>query len=277
MNSVVGVPAGDFVISNPATGAVSVVAGAAQPDQTQQHDSQLGLGGRAAGGTALDTPGQTPVGRLLGTLLDGTVRVTHRPGSGPGRHAYQRVFRDAPFPVGGEGCVATFEAQFDRGFEWGCRGKVGGLSVGPGESGGGEHSRRGASLRLMWDEGGGAYAYVYVPSGTYGMQPAPLDERMPKGQAVFADDYRRALVGRGWHRVSLGVRLNSVGRDGPRADGELFFSVDGVERTLRNVVWRTSKELKIEEFTLGVFHGGGCRARRTSHSSYRNIQIHEWP
>lgn len=216
------------------------------------------------------------IGAVLATLVSDAVRVTHRPGTGPGKHAYQRRFDDRPFPLN-RGCVVTFEAKFDRGFEWGCRGKVGGLAVGPGRSDGGEHSKRGASLRLMWNKGGGAYAYVYVPSGTYDRQPAPLDERVPKGQSVFKEDFSRALVGAGWHTVSIGLKLNTVTRKGEaQADGELLFAIDGKERTLKGVVWRVFDTIKVESFVLGVFHGGGCRARRTSHSNYRNVKISAW-
>lgn len=213
---------------------------------------------------------------LIDTLLDRTVRVTHRPGSGPGRHAYQKAYKKEPFPLDG-GCIVTFEANFERGFEWGCRGKVGGLFVGTGPADDGEHSRRGASLRLMWDEGGGAYAYVYVPSGTYDDQPSPLDERVDSGQSLFKDDFKRALAGAGWHTVTLGLKLNSVGRRGrPNADGQLLFGIDGVERTMSDVVWRVDDDLQVEQFVLSVFHGGGCRARRTSHSNYRNVRVYRW-
>lgn len=236
--------------------------------------------GSAAAGHSRHMLAKKPskLGALLATIVSNTavVRVTHRPGSGPGKHAYQRKFDDRPFPLN-RGCVVTFEAKFDRGFEWGCRGKVGGLKVGPGASDGGDHSRRGASVRLMWDRGGGAYAYVYVPSGTYDQQPSPLDERVRKGQSVFKEDFSRALVGTGWHTVAIGLKLNTVTRTGKaKADGELFFAIDGKERTLQGVVWRVYDTIKIENFVLGVFHGGGCRAQRTSHSNYRNIRVHSW-
>lgn len=213
--------------------------------------------------------------RLLGVLMGDTLTVRHRAGTGPGRHAFHKEFKNDPFPLK-RGAVVRFDVRFDRGFEWGCRGKVGGLFVGPGSADGGEHSKNGASLRLMWDAGGGAYAYVYMPRGSEPLQPAPLDQRSRKGTSVFKDAFKRALVGTGWHTVQLGIKLNTVGKHEPNADGELLFSIDDKQRVLRNVVWRLRDNLAIEQFALSLFHGGPCRATRTSTSAVRNARVFSW-
>lgn len=215
--------------------------------------------------------------RVLGTLLpkDSIIRVRHARGTGPGRHAMQREFDGKPFPVR-RSCVAAFEVQFERNFEWGCRGKIGGLKVGPGQADGGVHSWNGASLRVMWDGGGGAYAYVYVPAGSQHRQPAPLNEREKVGTDVFKADFRTAFLGTGWHRVEIGLLLNTFSKGKPNADGKLVFSVNGKTRTLNKIIWAMAPEHLVSSFVLGVFHGGGCRATRTSRSNYRNIRLYSW-
>lgn len=214
-------------------------------------------------------------GRLLGTFLREETKVKHSRGTGPGRHALQQSFRGDPFPLK-RGCLVTFDVKFDPGFEWGCRGKIGGLRVGPGDAGGGEYSRDGASLRVMWDKGGGAYAYVYVPQGTHRMQPDPLAEKKRTGAGLFKEGFEGAFRGEGWHTVTLGLKLNAVRGGKPAADGVLLFGVDGSERRLDNVVWRVDDALDVERFVLGVFHGGPCKATRTSFSNYRNIRVYDW-
>lgn len=213
--------------------------------------------------------------RLLGVLVPDEVGVRLKAGTGPGRHAFHREFKDEPFPLK-RGAVVNFDVRFDRGFEWGCRGKVGGLFVGPGNADGGEHSKNGASLRLMWDAGGGAYAYVYVPKGSEQHQPRPLDESRRKGVEVFKEPFKRALVGSNWHRVQLGVKLNTFTKNKPNADGELLLSIDDKQRVLKNVVWRLRDDLAVEQFVLSFFHGGPCRATRTSQAAVRYVNVYSW-
>ena len=213
--------------------------------------------------------------RLLGVLVPHEIKVRLKAGTGPGRHAFHKEFKGDPFPLK-RGAVVNFDIRFERGFEWGCRGKVGGLFVGPGEADGGEHSKNGASLRLMWDAGGGAYAYVYVPRGSERSQPQPLDEPRKKGIDVFKDAYKRALVGTNWHRIKLGVKLNTFSKNRPNADGELLLSIDDKQRVLRNVIWRMREDFAVEQFVLSFFHGGPCRATRTSGAAVRDVHMYSW-
>ncbi len=213
--------------------------------------------------------------RLLGVLVPDELKVRIKAGTGPGRHAFHKEFKGDPFPLK-RGAVVNFDLRFERGFEWGCRGKIGGLFIGHGEADGGEHSKYGASLRLMWDAGGGAYAYVYVPKGSERHQPSPLDEHNQKGTSVFKNAYKRSLVGTNWHRIQLGVKLNSFTKNKPNADGELLLSIDDKQRILRNVMWRLRDDISVEQFALGVFHGGPCRATRTSATAVRDVRVYSW-
>lgn len=212
--------------------------------------------------------------RSLATLLRERLRVVHRRGTGPGRHAYWRTFKNAPFPLF-DGCVVSFDIRFERGFEWGCRGKIGGLFIGPGQADGGKHSRDGASFRVMWDSRGSAYGYVYVPTGSEYLQPPELARRAPKGQDILKDKFS-GVFGSRWRTVELGLKLNSFSRGRPNRDGQLMLSVDGRTQRLKGVVWRLRKDISIDAFTLGLFHGGPCSATRTSYSDVRNVVVYPW-
>lgn len=214
-------------------------------------------------------------GKLLKTLLE-SVDVDVRAGTGAGKqHALNKKFAGSPFPMR-DAAVAAFDIRFAPGYEWGCQGKIGGLSVGPGESSGGRYSRNGASHRLMWDDGGGAFAYVYIPEGTEGRQPSQLGKNAAYGQGVWKSDFRNAFTTGKWHHVELGVKLNSMNGSTPNADGKLMLSIDGKTRVLGGVIWRQIPNLAIEEFGLGIFHGGPCSASKNSSLSIKNLAIHEW-
>lgn len=226
-------------------------------------------GVQRGGGRKLAAP------RPLAVLLRDKIHVTHRRGTGPGNHALWRRFNDAPFPLH-NGCVMSFDVKFEKGFEWGCRGKIGGLFVGPGEADGGERSKNGASFRVMWSSDGSAYGYVYVPKGSEDLQPPELAHFVIKGHDILKDKYRHAFARPNWHRVELGLKLNSFSRGRPNSDGELVLGVGGEKHHLKGVVWRLYEEIGIDAFTLGLFHGGPCKATRTSHSNVRNIVVYPW-
>ena len=232
-------------------------------------DPGVGGGGRGdpAGG------GGGSAGRVLATLERGPLNVSIRPGSGAGAaKSFSKSYTGRPFPHrDASGLIVSFDILFNDGFEWSCRGKVGGLFVGTGSASGGSYSRDGASHRLMWEGNGDAFSYVYVPQGSHARQPAALGRVSQYGQGVFEQDFRGALAAGRWHRVELGVRLNGAGR----ADGALLLSVDGKTRVLEGVMWRLGDQ-DIRAFHLNVFHGGGCTATRTSSLVLKNIEAREW-
>lgn len=222
------------------------------------------------------TTGTVQAGALLGTVFGGTIDIAVPRGSGTnsstlGRHAYDRSFGGSPFPISSGGIIVSFDIQFAPGYEWGCRGKIGGVSVGTGDAGGGDFSDNGASARAMWDKDGGSYVYVYVPSGTASRQPAPVRPRGNNGGIVFQQNYRRAFKTGTWHRVDLGVKLNTPGQ----YDGRLLYAVDGRTSTLNDILWRKGN-YSIGRFFLGVFHGGGCEATRNSSMQVKNIRVYKW-
>lgn len=213
------------------------------------------------------------------TLLRGPLSVHIRAGMGHGRrHAhFERFDSRAVFPVRRGGLLVSFQVKFHKGFEWGCRGKIGGIFVGTGQASGFRQSKRGASHRVMWDSDGGAHAYVYVPKGSVRLQPPELDQRTADGQSVWLEDFAGALrKPDAWHDVRLGVKLNSVRNGVPRNDGKMLLRINGLERVLDGVVWRLFDDVAIESFVINVFHGGPCHATRGSTLEIRRVKATSW-
>lgn len=210
-------------------------------------------------------------GARKATLETGPLVVSLLPGAGARSRTpnFTKTYTNG-FPMQ-TGAVVAFEIMFHPGYEWSCRGKVGGLYIGTGKATGGDYSPTGSTHRLMWGTDGNAFSYVYVPAGTQSRQPAPLNTTRNYGQGVFESDFKRAFTTGKWHHVELGVRLNTPGK----TDGAMMLSIDGKTRTLDGILWRPSNQ-DVRSFRLNAFHGGGCLATRLSKFSMRNITLHHW-
>ena len=230
-----------------------------------------GGGGGPPGGNNVSPPGSR-TGRKVATLDNGPITVNIRRGMGAGaQHALQRDYKNR-FPIR-DACVVGFDIWFDKGFEFGCKGKIGGLQIGTGKASGGQYSSNGATHRMMWDrDGKTAYAYVYIPQGTASRQPGPLSNPGQYGESVWKTEFAGQLKTGEWLRVELGVKLNTPGRN----DGKMFMRVGDVDKTLDNVYWRTSGTMDITKFGFGIFHGGPCKAERNSTLQIRNVELFEW-
>lgn len=226
-----------------------------------------------------DLIASTPIGRGPGGWVGGWTgaaggdfNVTFQAGMGAGgKHAFHKSFGGAPFPAS-DGAIASFEINFAPGFEWSCGGKIGGFEIGSGPASGCRHSSDGASHRFNFNPNNSAKAYVYVPDGTQGRQPGPLQRRLNCGNGVFEDDFQGVFTEGRWHTIRMGVKLNTPGQ----ANGKLMLSVDGRERVLDNVIMRSSAGMNIQGFQFGMFHGGGCKATKTSQLSVRNLKFGTW-
>lgn len=212
-----------------------------------------------------------------GTLLDaGPLSVVIKAGSGAGKaKSFSKKYKNLP----GDGAIVSFSVLFEPGYEWSCRGKVGGISVGPGKSSGCNYSTNGASLRLMWESKKIAptpFAYVYIPQGSAGQQPEGLRKPPRCGQGLFKNEFQGKLTTGQWFRCQLGIKLNSPGQP----NGQLLFAFgrEGqalVTKTVNGVLWRKGNE-KIEGLTWNVFHGGGCAATKTSSMKIRDVRVAPW-
>ena len=231
----------------------------------------------------LDTFG--PMGSLSGTntgahLLLGTHRI--RVSKGSGAKVYPHPMRRV-LPLGKPYAAATvrFEISFGKDFDFGCKGKVGGFQIGSAPSTGGRHSPWASSFRVMWNSLGGAYMYVYYPAG-WGAQASN-----DKGVEHFLDGFPGAFRKNSddgnpvWHSVAMRVHLNSftpVWRNGrkfnqPNPDGRLVLNVDGVEKSVDNVVMRIHPNITLRDFTIDFFHGGPCVATKDMTAWIRDVRM----
>ena len=204
-----------------------------------------------------------------GSVLERLLTVQIRPGMGSGKtHALNKLYKSPPFPLATKASVA-FDIMFANGFEWGCRGKVGGFVVGSGPADGHEHSAGAASYRLCWNSGGGAFVYVYVPAGTGARQPpGPLQTIGRNGAILWDKEFRSAFRYDTWHRVEMSLSLNRPGAN----DGTMTLTIDGKTQTISGMVWRVANQ-KISFFGLGIFHGGPCSATKNSSLTIRNMMV----
>lgn len=216
----------------------------------------------------LQAPGGGALAGGGGALLESSLVVNIAPGTGSGRrHALNKLYRQPPFPAA-RGARVTFDLTFRAGFEWGCRGKVGGFVVGTGPADGHEHSAGAASYRLCWNSGGGAFVYVYVPAGTQARQPpGPLRSTNSQGALLWEREFRTAFTTEKAHKVELALALNSPGA----ADGTMTVAIDGRRQSLGGVIWRTGNQ-PVSFWGLGVFHGGPCAATRPSALVIQNMR-----
>lgn len=210
-------------------------------------------------------------GALVTTLaksLSGVIEAGTGAGSGK---SFSKNFSGSPFPM--QACVVTFEIMFDKGFEFGCRGKVGGLFVGTGSASGCNYSKDGASLRMMWEAGppSTAFAYTYVPDGSQKIQPRELSEVTRCGQDATDKKFGAKMTPGNWYRIELGIKLNTVGKK----DGVLYMAFENDSVVVNGVTWRT-QNIPITKFSYNVFHGGPCNATRRSTLQLRNVEVHQW-
>ena len=233
------------------------------------------------------------MGNELGVINSGDITFPVKKGTGSGgKHAFVKDFKVSS----DKGLVVRFMVKFHPGYEWGCKGKVAGLQVGPGASSGGRYSENGASLRLMWGANGGGYAYIYTPKGAFQHQTVPeLKKEEKYGQTMFADVFNgsnKALAKDGFHEVDLGIKLNDVkpgtdqaaissgqavklGNNTVYKNGKILFGIDGQQRVQDGIIWRR-EVVSIQNFGMGVFHGGPCKAMKDSTMSFGEVRQYEW-
>lgn len=211
-----------------------------------------------------------------GKIEDQTIEIQKGTGSGRGKsfNATEKLNLGKA-----DSAKATFDVQFDKGFEWGCNGKVGGLFIGPGKASG-NRNKNGASVRFNWTKGGGAFAYVYTPQGTGDRQVGALQKE--KKVKLFKDELRGALGGGGYKNVEIDVKLNSFSNGNANNDGELVMTVrddkgnvkKGVQK---NIIWRDNEAHSFDKMQIQPFHGGGgkeCKAaKRNSSIKIKNVNV----
>lgn len=181
-------------------------------------------------------------------------------------------FRAVPRCLPGTDVTLEYAVRFPDTFRWSAGGKLPGLFVGDGHASGGRREARAASVRLMWQRGGYAIAYVYTPAGV--SQPAAYRREAggpPReyGDGLFKGARLRFRRG-GWNTVVLRVRLNTFDERGrPNSDGQLSLAVNGRVGTLAGgIVWRRYPDVKISEVTFSTFYGGTWTSPADTHADF---------
>ena len=185
------------------------------------------------------------------------------------------VPKGMPLFQGGQGVVLSFDAFYPTGYQWTKGGKIGGSSIGPGNSSKGQHTADGASNRIMFQENGGAILYIYVPAGSH--QPDPqLQGTKDYGFGVFKPEFAGALKTGQWNRLEIGTKLNTFTGSTPNADGAASLTINGVTHTLNNIVWRLKPEYGLNDVFLSEFFGGPDPSPIDQDSYYANFCVSRW-
>ena len=205
--------------------------------------------------------------------------ITLKRGTGPGNHAYDKTWDLSGQPARCRGLIASFKLRMHRPFEFSCGGKIGGFHIGEGEADGLTYTKTAASARIMWSKYNGAYAYIYSPKDTWSQQPDILDKSPTResGVGVWESDFANKLNNDKFVEMRIGVLLNTFdSKNRINNDGALYMRVGDIERYVDRVIWRTRKKDCINTFSLGIFHGGPCDAKRQSKIEIKDLKLHKW-
>lgn len=204
------------------------------------------------------------------------IRVFYGKGSGTSRHSGVGGigFGSAPSGLPGVSALMSFQVYFEPGWDWSGGGKLTGFSIGTGDASGGNHSPTGASCRMSFKTGGGAWMYVYPPEGLAQEDP-DLRKDAGTGIGLFRDNFPPGTLKVGqWNDVQIGVRVNTFDSNGkPNADGSSFLRVNDRSATLKNIRWSRSKDLVITSYNFTSFFGGSDPSKVDCAAVFRNFKL----
>lgn len=205
------------------------------------------------------------------------LRVEYPRGSGNFRGGGPRggcSFKARPHCVPATDLTFSYRVRFADSFQWSKGGKLPGIFVGSGEASGGHHSSNGASMRVMWQEGGQLIGYVYPPSGV--KQPAAYERaadgsKTGHGDGLFKDAGLYVTKG-DWNDIVVRVKLNSFDNDGkPNPDGVATLSVNGTPASLTGIVWRRKPSVKITHVNVVTFYGGKWKSPKSTYAEFTDF------
>lgn len=149
-----------------------------------------------------------------------------------------------------------YELKFDTDFDFVSGGKLPGLAGGRANTGGLiPDGYDGFSTRFLWLKDGGGAVYAYLPSSK-------------EWGSSFGAYKWKYTVGK-WHKLSQRIVLN----DPKRSDGRIYVYFDGeLIFKKEDVLYRKTKDLKIDSFLLSSFFGGNTVDYAASKDSYLFIR-----
>jgi hypothetical protein len=164
--------------------------------------------------------------------------------------------------------TVSYAVYFPPGFQFVKGGKLPGVCLGTTSKDakcatGGNWNANAGSFRVMFRENGGAIGYVYLafPNG-----PAALAAQSAGFQSIGKvkntagidlwhnkKSPELQLRAGQWNTVSFSVTLNTPGK----SDGALSLTVNGQTKSLQNMAWRQSGEVRLRSLLMVAFFGGG--------------------
>ncbi len=162
-----------------------------------------------------------------------------------------------------ESATVSYSVYFPNNFDFRKGGKAGcglclGTKVGECDTGG-EHSKSGGSVRVVWKENGQGIAYIYLPTqvqlssqGAAFKKVADSTDKM--GIHIFGKSAMKFKKGE-WNAVSLSVKLNNPSA----SDGLLRITINGVTEEITDMVYRRESSVKINTMSFTTFFGGSTK------------------
>ena len=153
------------------------------------------------------------------------------------------------FPVKLGSCIAAkckYYVKFPTGFDFRRGGKLPGLSSYNITASGGNQSTAGDTsftARLMWQQGGNITPYAYTA------------ENLTRWGTTYGTGFGKSLpiTTDVWYKIEETISLNNIGK----SDGSCLITVnDIVLCDIKDIVWRTNSNLKIEGVFMSSFFGG---------------------
>ena len=205
------------------------------------------------------------------------IKAYFKKGSGTSQHPHQDangLAVSCQAVAGMRSCTVSFDIMFDPArWQWSKGGKIGGFFVGKGEASGGRHTPDGSSFRLMFQADGGAISYIYWPSGV--PQPGVPQAGRDFGEGYHKDVFAGVFVPGRWHRVTMGIKLNSFKGNTPAGDGRASLAIDGRVAKFDKVNWAPTPDATVASFDLAAFFGGPDPATVDSVFYAKNFKVSE--
>lgn len=199
-------------------------------------------------------------------------------------------FESNPFgALPAESAVLSYSVYFPPDFSWMRGGKLPGLCIGESVGDcatGGDWKPTAGSVRLMWRQDGAAIGYVYLPlqispdgtsAGTFGVEGQAYqqvaDTTGATGQGLYCINSGGLQLQAGqWNNITVVVVMST-----PNAtDGVISVTVNEVTRTVNDVLWRTSPQIKVSTVVFATFFGGNdasWAAPAPTYALFRNFRF----
>ena len=169
----------------------------------------------------------------------------------------------------------SWKVYYPKGFDFARGGKFGGPFVGYGAASGYQHSRTGASNRVMFQENGGVIDYIYPPEDLKQKIPGLVDEG--HGIGFFEDDFKNALKYDSWNTIEIGTKMNTFDKNGvPQMNGESYLVVNGKKKVLKGINWSRSPDLLISSFVANTFFGGPLPSPKNQFCYFTDFQMKKY-